>query len=141
MNHNIRDNMEEETLPPSDILFDDMQELKFELLEKTITLEAADYTDCPAEYLQPLKDLLNNFSHRFSKSKLDLEITNLYTADLPTKKGKIVQQKVRRLPFHKYEFTTQAIRQLMQAGVVRPSDSPWRSNVVLVKKPTSANES
>ncbi len=29
----------------------------------------------------------------------------------------------------------------MQAGVVRPSDSPWRSNVVLVKKPTSANES
>ena len=37
MNHNIRDNMEEETLPPSDILFDDMQELKFELLEKTIT--------------------------------------------------------------------------------------------------------
>ncbi|MFN9908796.1 MAG: hypothetical protein ACK56F_22155, partial [bacterium] len=84
---------------------------------------------------------LNNFSHRFSKSKLDLEITNLYTADLPTKKGKIVQQKVRRLPFHKYEFTTQAIKQLMQAGVVRPSDSPWRSNVVLVKKPTSANES
>ncbi|MFN9978664.1 MAG: hypothetical protein ACK53Y_02060, partial [bacterium] len=89
MNHNIRDNMEEETLPPSDVLFDDMQELKFELLEKTITLEAADYSDCPAEYLHPLKDLLNNFSHRFSKSKLDLEITNLYTADLPTKKGKI----------------------------------------------------
>ncbi|MFN9943612.1 MAG: hypothetical protein ACK56I_29480, partial [bacterium] len=73
MNHNIRDNMEEETLPPSDILSDDMQELKFELLEKTITLEAADYSDFPAEYLQPLKDLLNNFSQRFSKSKLDLE--------------------------------------------------------------------
>ncbi len=34
-----------------------MQELKFELLEKTITLEAADYSDCPAEHLQPLKDL------------------------------------------------------------------------------------
>jgi hypothetical protein len=33
--------MEEETLPPSDILFDDMQELKFELLEKTITLQWA----------------------------------------------------------------------------------------------------
>ncbi len=80
--------MEEETLPPSDILFDDMQELKFELLEKTITLEAADYSDCPTEYLQPVKDLLNNFSHRFSTSKLDLEITDLYTADLPTKKRK-----------------------------------------------------
>ncbi len=39
MNHNIRDNMEEETLPPSDTLFDDMQELKFELLEKTITIQ------------------------------------------------------------------------------------------------------
>ncbi len=87
MNHNRRDNMDEETLPPSDILFDNMQELKFELLEKTITLEAADYSDCPPEYLPNLKDLLNDYSHRFSKSKLDLEITDLYTADLPTRKG------------------------------------------------------
>ena len=141
MNHNIRESMNNETLPPSEILFDNMQELKFELLEKTITLEAADYSDCPPEYLPNLKDLLNDYSHRFSKSKLDLEITDLYTADLPTRKGKVVRQKVRRLPNHKYEFTTQAIKQLMQAGVVRPSDSPWRSNVVLVKKPTSANES
>jgi hypothetical protein len=53
MNHNIRENMDE-TLPPSEILFDNMQELKFELLEKTITLEAADYSDCPPEYLPHL---------------------------------------------------------------------------------------
>ncbi len=65
-----------------------MQELKFELLEKTITLEAADYSDCPAEYLQPLKDLLNNFSHRFSKSKLDLEITKLFHSRLTNEKRK-----------------------------------------------------
>jgi hypothetical protein len=111
----MRDSMDEEILPPSDVLFDDMQELKFELLEKTITLEEADYTDCPFEYLPKLKPLFNDFSHIFSKSKLDLEITNLYTADLPTKKGKIVQQKVKRLPFHKYVFTTQAVKQLIKS--------------------------
>ena len=43
MNHNNRENMDE-TLPSSEILFDNMQELKFEQLEKTITLEAADYS-------------------------------------------------------------------------------------------------
>jgi hypothetical protein len=33
-----------------------------------------------------------------------------------------------------------AVRQLEKANVVRESDSPWRSNVVMVPKPVGKNE-
>jgi hypothetical protein len=36
---------------------------------------------------------------------------------------------------HKYEFAIKAVRQLEKANIVRESDSPWRSNVVMVPKP------
>ncbi len=70
----------------------------------------------------------------------NLQTTTIYEASLPTIPGKIVQQKVRRLPDHKYQFALEAIKQLQQSGVVRESDSEWRSNVVLVPKPTGKDE-
>jgi hypothetical protein len=48
---------------------------------------------------------------------------------------------VRRLPYQKYENTTKAIRELIQAGMVSISDSPWRSNVILMKRPTLFDDS
>ena len=54
LTHNIRHNLEAETLPPSDELFDDMTELKFELLEKQLSVEDADFSDCPLIHLEKL---------------------------------------------------------------------------------------
>jgi hypothetical protein len=139
-NHNITQDLEDETLPPSEQLFDNTYELKFESLEKQITLEDADYSECPPAYIKPLKEMLYEYEDCFSKSKLDLQTTTLCEAPLPTIPGRIVQQKVRRLPPHKYQFAMQAIKQLQASGVVRKSDSPWRSNVVLVPKPTGKDE-
>jgi hypothetical protein len=123
-NHNIEADFENETLPPSEQFFDNTYELKFESLEKKLTLEDADYTDCPQEYIGTLKTMLYEYDDRFSKSKLDLETTTLYEASLPTLPGRIVTQRVRRLPPHKYNFAIQAIKQLQESGVVRESDSP-----------------
>ena len=64
----------------------------------------------------------------------------MYVADLETMKGKKVVQKVRFLPNHRCNFAIKAIKQLEQSGVVRESDSEWRSNVVLVPKPVKSNE-
>jgi hypothetical protein len=59
----------------------------------------------------------------------------MYTADLETLPGKIVNQKCRRLLNDRFEFAKKAIKQLMDMGVVSKSDSEWRSNVVMVPKP------
>ena len=133
--HSVKQEYKDETLPDSIELFENSQELKEEILTKKITLEDGDYSHCPAEHLEKLKILLKDFKDRFSESKLDLEITDMYTADLETTPGKIVNQKCRRLPTDRFEFAKKAIKQLMEMGVVSESDSEWRSNVVMVPKP------
>ena len=55
---------------------------------------------------------MKDFEDRFSKSQLDLEITDKYTADLETVEGKKVVQKVRFLPNYRYNFAIKAIKQL-----------------------------
>jgi hypothetical protein len=64
----------------------------------------------------------------------------MYEAELNTHPGKKVVQRVRALPPHKFDFALKAVRQLEEAGVVRESDSPWRSNIVMVPKPMGKNE-
>ena len=54
--------------------------------------------------------------------------------------GKKIIQKCRHLAPHKFQFAMKAINQLEKAGVVEKSDSEWRSNVVMIPKPTSANQ-
>ena len=133
--HSVKELYEDETLPNADMIFADFQELKEEILTKKIGLDDGDFSECPANQLSKLKALLVDFADRFSESKLDLEITDLYTADLETIPGKIVNQKCRRLPTDRFEFAKKAIAQLMDMGVVSESDSAWRSNVVMVPKP------
>jgi hypothetical protein len=135
--HSVRTEYVDETLPESTEMFEDSQELKEEVLTKKITLADGDYSQCPPEHLGQLKELLEDFKDRFSESKLDLEITDMYTAELETVPGKIVNQKCRRLPNDRFEFAKRAIKQLMQMGVISESDSEWRSNVVMVPKPQS----
>ena len=135
--HSVQHNYEEETLPDSADLFADSQELKEEILEKKISINDGDYSHCPPEHLGKLMSLMEDFKDRFSESKLDLEITDMYTADLETIPGKVVNQKCRRLPTDRFVFAKKAIDQLIKMGVVSESDSAWRSNVVMVPKPQS----
>jgi len=138
--YSVKQDIVNETLPPSTELFEDNLELDHKLLDKKFTIYDGDFSQCPKEYKSKLETLLLDYQDRFSKSKLDLETTELYTAALPTKPNKKVCQPVRRLPYNKFKFAMKAIKQLEQAGVVRPSDSSWRSNVVMVPKPTSTGE-
>jgi hypothetical protein len=124
--HSVRTEYIDETLPESTEMFEDSQELKEEVLTKKITLADGDYSQCPPEHLSKLMELLEDFKDRFSESKLDLEITDMYTAELETLPGKVVNQKCRRLPNDRFKFAKKAIKQLMQMGVVSESDSEWR---------------
>ena len=84
--------------------------------------------------------MLYEYKDRFSTFKLDVEVTDMYTADLETIPGEKVIQKCRRLPHHKFQFGLKAIKQLEKAGVVRELDSEWQSNVVMIPKPISATQ-
>ena len=140
MSHSFKQEFKDETLPSTDELFEDNQELDVDILEKKISLDEGDYSDCPPEWKGKVTQLVEDFEDRFSKTKLDLEITDKYTAELDTMPGKIVNQRVRRLPENKFDFALKALKQLEKAGVISESDSEWRSNVVMIPKPTQKNE-
>ena len=114
---------ENETLPDSDEFFDENQEIKFDSLEKKYSIEDGDFEFCPPTWTKKLKKLLYEYKDRFSTFKLDVEVTDMYTADLETIPGEKVIQKCRWLPHHKFQFGLKAIKQLEKAGVVRESDS------------------
>ena len=80
--HSFKKEFENETLPPSEESFEESVELKFEVLDKTISLEDGDYSGCPTQWLVPLKSLLRDFHDHFSQKKLDIEVIDLYEADL-----------------------------------------------------------
>jgi hypothetical protein len=138
--HTIKELYKKETLPAGEELFDDSLKLEFEILYKNLTIDDGDFSNCPKEDYPKIRKLLDKFEDSFSKTKLNIEVTYMYEADLETMPGKKVAQKVCMLPQHKYEFAMKAVRQLEKANVVRESDSPWRSNVVMVPKPVGKNE-
>ena len=112
MSHSVKDVYENETLPNTEEFFDQNQEIKFQALEKKFTIEDRDFKDCRSTHIKQLKSLLNKFKDRFSTFKLDVEVTDMYTADLETEPGKKVIQKCRRLANHKFQFGYKAIQQL-----------------------------
>jgi hypothetical protein len=44
------------------------------------------------------------------------------------------KQRYRRIPQAAYDDVRAHLRQLLNAGIIQPSHSPWASNVVLVRK-------
>ena len=49
-------------------------------------------------------------------------------------KGSPICQPPRRLPFHKRTEVQNLLSDMVKKGIVEPSDSPWSSPIVLVKK-------
>ena len=85
--------------------------------------EDFDRTSLPQWLLRCMKGNADTFS------QTDLDLMILYDY-LPFK------EKARRVPPHMYEEVRQHLRQMLDLDVIRPSNSPWTSNVVLVRKHT-----
>ena len=81
-----------------------------------------------------LKSLLKKNVNLFSKSKMDIGKASgikhtIHTGDAPP-----MNQPLRRLPFHKQEEADSQVEDMLKAGVIEPSCSPWNSGIVLVEK-------
>ena len=78
--------------------------------------------------------LLGNYSKCFSQNDQDLGLTNLTTHVIETGNAKPIKQPPRRVPLAFTGEDKKSIDELHQAGVIRPSSSPWASPLVLVRK-------
>ena len=60
--------------------------------------------------------------------------TSLITMEIDTGNASPLMQPPRRMPFMVREEVARQLRSMQQEGVIRPSNSPWSSPVVLVRK-------
>lgn len=81
-----------------------------------------------------LKKLLGKYSNVFSKDKSDTGVTAQIEHTIDTGDHPPIKQAPRRLPMHKQDAASEEIKEMLQDNIVRPSNSPWSSPVVLVEK-------
>lgn len=81
-----------------------------------------------------LGKLLSKYQSAFSRNDNDLGLTNITEHSIDTGDANPIKQPPRRVPIAYAEAEREAIDELQAKGVIRKSNSPWASPIVLVKK-------
>ena len=80
------------------------------------------------------KQVLGNWSDIFSTSPTDLDRTDTVKHNINLTDDDLFKDPYRRVPTVLNEEVRQHLKQMLEAGAIRPSKSPYSSNVVLVPK-------
>lgn len=78
--------------------------------------------------------LLKEYQDVFAEHNQDMGSTNLVRHHIDTGDERPVKHRPRRMPQSQFEESRKQVESLHATGRVRPSSSPWGSNVLLVKK-------
>ena len=82
----------------------------------------------------PVSELLLKNRDIFAFNDLDLKRTDLLEADVDTGSARPINLKPYRTPIMQRSVVSKTIDDLLEAGLIRRSDSPWNFPVVLVDK-------
>ena len=81
-----------------------------------------------------IESLLVQYQDMFSKDETDLGRTHLIEHEIDTGNARSIKQPPRRFPMALAHEEAEAIQNLESQGVIRESNSPWASPIVLVRK-------
>ena len=84
--------------------------------------------------LVSVHQFLEKWSDIFSKSDTDIGETNLMTHQINLTDDTPIKQPHRRIPPQLYDEVRNHIRDMLDAGIIRESNSPYASPIVLVRK-------
>ncbi|XP_039350382.1 uncharacterized protein LOC120374581 [Mauremys reevesii] len=84
------------------------------------------------DQLKQTRCLLQAFSRTFTGQ---LGYTTLVYHRIQTEPGVVIRGATRPLPYHRRQVVEEEVRAMLDLGVIEPSQSEWRSPVVLVPKP------
>ena len=85
---------------------------------------------------QPMKQVFENYHYLFTLEDLELGKTDLVKHVIKLDNQQPFRERYRRIPPHQYEEAKQHLKEMIEIGVIRKSQSPWVSAVVLVRKKT-----
>ena len=86
---------------------------------------------------EQLWQLLLEFKDSFAMSDEEVGMTHLLHHEIDTGDARPIKCRPRRLPLARQEACDEAVDNLLRAGIIEPSDSPWAAAVVMVPKKVS----
>ena len=86
------------------------------------------------EQQQKAKDVIKEYSFLFAMGTLDLGKTNLVKHKIELTDYTPIKDRYHRIPPHQYEEVRKHLKEMLDVGAIRRSNSPWASPVVLVRK-------
>ena len=119
-------------LPETDLLRQHDEDLPLHLQELYLT--TIEQTHLSSDVEKELKDVLLEFSDVFATSNTDLGYCNVLQHDIDTGGAAPIKQSPRRPPLAAASAEDEILDDMLQSGVIEPSNSPWASPVCLVKK-------
>ncbi len=98
--------------------------------------KAVDLEDSPldSDQQQQVRDLLGSWEGVFSQSEHDLGCVTAVQHKIPMTDDTPFKQRHRRIPPSQYEEVRQHLKDMLEAGAIRESYSPYASPIVLVRK-------
>ena len=96
------------------------------------------YEDCigslTLKQQSKVADLLVNVQHIFAHDKNDIGKTSMIKHRINTKDTQPIKQPASSLPPAKREECNLEVQRMLNQGIIEPSQSPWSSPIVLVRK-------
>ena len=90
--------------------------------------------DWPEHLQVEAKEMLKRDAKTFSKNDLDMGRTNLVKHHIKLTDPIPFKEAYRRIPPQMYHEVKAHIQEMLDLGAIRPSNSPWASAIVLVRK-------
>ena len=101
-------------------------------------LTKIDFDDGTKEWTQQQKErakaLLTKYSFLFAMDSMDLGKTDLVKHHIELTNYTPIKDRYRRIPPQQYEEVRKHLKEMLDIGAIRCSNSPWASPVVLVRK-------
>ena len=124
----VVDEGEVETVPNyTTVDSDNLPEHLRELLERS-------KEELPDQYHQDVANLLTEFQDVFSQGDNDIGRTNLVEHSINTGTHNPIKQRPRKHPLGQRNEIKRQVSELLDKGLIEPTDSPWAANIVLVRK-------
>ena len=126
------ENQENNQASKSEIKLELLSSEKEKLLFEKVDLMGISKWD-PADQ-EEVRELFKEYSKIFTLDDLDLGHTSVVKHEIKLNDYTPFKERYRRIPPHQYDEVKKHLKEMLEIGAIRKSNSPWASAVVLVRK-------
>ena len=83
---------------------------------------------------EQVRELFKEYGQLFTLDDLELGHTSVVKHEIKLNDYTLFKERYRRIPPHQYEEVKKHLKEMLEIGAIRKSNSPWASAVVLVRK-------